>query len=108
MNSPPLRNKYSQPDQYFPCVTQEAGDSHRGLAGWNNAGCDSVPPADMSLPKHMLPLSEHAKYRENVKNGMDGNLVLPHSIEAGDPYYIGDVYKDAPSACWQEWELADK
>lgn len=56
----------------------------------------------------MLPLADHEKYRETIRDTLDGNLVLPHSIEAGDPYYIGDVYDTTPAECVQEWELCDK
>ncbi|CRK29233.1 hypothetical protein BN1708_004910 [Verticillium longisporum] len=61
----------------------------------------------MSSPRHMLPLADHEKYRETIRDTLDGNLVLPHSIEAGDPYYIGDVYDTTPAECVQEWELCD-
>ncbi|KAM0276384.1 hypothetical protein ACHAQH_006786 [Verticillium albo-atrum] len=63
----------------------------------------------MSSPRHMLPLADHAKYQEAIRDTIDGNVVLPHTIEAGDnPYYIGDVYNETPAECVQEWELDDK
>ncbi|KAF2667797.1 hypothetical protein BT63DRAFT_480711 [Microthyrium microscopicum] len=37
----------------------------------------------------------------------DPSHVLLHATEAGDPYYIGDVYENEPYALAQEWQIDD-
>ncbi|KAH6656317.1 hypothetical protein BKA67DRAFT_599736 [Truncatella angustata] len=58
----------------------------------------------MSHLRHWLPLHEHEKYLKTV-NQDPAHLVniQPHSIEGGDPYYIGDVYQARTTP--QGWEL---
>jgi len=40
-------------------------------------------------------------------NEQDPEMVMLHPTEAGDPYYIGDVYEDQPLCISQEWEIED-
>lgn len=35
----------------------------------------------------------------------DPSTVLLHSTEAGDPYYIGDIYDEVPPDKAQEWAI---
>lgn len=58
----------------------------------------------MSYPRHHIPLGQHAAYIASRTGHVKAD-VLPHTIEAGDPYYIGDVYEPKPSAFSQEWEI---
>lgn len=60
----------------------------------------------MSKSPHSIPLDEHAAWAaEQERSITHKSNILPHTIEAGDPYYIGDVYEPVPSASAQEWEI---
>lgn len=60
----------------------------------------TAPPG--SHNEHFLPISEHSTFRERIR-GKNMDNVLPHSIEAGEPYYIGDVYASPERK--QPWEI---
>ena len=45
----------------------------------------------------------------SVQAGPRRTNIRPHTVEAGDPYYIGDVYKNVSSSDhFQPWEIHDK
>jgi hypothetical protein len=63
----------------------------------------SGPVPIASHPFHALPIAEHERARAELKNKSLVNI-LPHSWQAGDALYIGDVY-EPPRA--QPWNIAD-
>ncbi|KAF2237277.1 hypothetical protein EV356DRAFT_496865 [Viridothelium virens] len=58
----------------------------------------------MSFARPRPPLDQHIAYTASNATHITANI-LPHTSEAGDAYYIGDVYEQKPSACAQEWEI---
>lgn len=66
-----------------------------------SSSCEHTAPRG-SHTEHFLPISEHKTFQEHIRGGNLDNA-LPHSIEAGDSYYIGDVY--APPERKQPWEI---
>ena len=55
-------------------------------------------------PKYFTPTYKEYPVWKNSTTKLDSsNLILPHTNEAGDPYYIGDVYE--PSRIGQSGEL---
>jgi hypothetical protein len=52
------------------------------------------------------PLGEDPEAHMALKTQADrSDSILPHTPEAGDSYYIGDIYDDSPLAISQEWEI---
>jgi hypothetical protein len=62
----------------------------------------------MAHKLHELPISQHDAWREAIRLKPASYLVQlqPHSVEAGDAYYIGDAYDDQLTVA-REWDIKD-
>ena len=57
-------------------------------------------------PKYFTPTYKEYPVWKSSTTKLDSlDLILPHTNEAGDPYYIGDVYE--PSRIGQSGELIE-
>lgn len=75
-----------------------------------NAATKMTPTRHSALPRNNTdPTTNTSKDAHEavikVSESVIYSTILPHTAEAGDPYYIGDAYSEYPLDISREWEI---